>query len=346
LYYGKNAKAGQRVPIRVKRMLVAEEEEEKQHFDFERIINWETTRTLPYRRRKFEWKPPLHFGQMKLFIAELEFLTLYGDRSQTVVYAGSSDGRHIPYLAHLFPEHEFLLWDPAPMYTGYTEMQNITFHQELFTDDIAQTFAGSDVLFISDIRSVPDNFDYAKMTPEMDTELEEDVKRDMSLQRQWCEIMNPIVAMLKFRLPYTPGVTEYLNGDVYFQAFAPETSSEGRLVIDSERFPHGSVREYDHEVYENYLYRFNRCTRVQVDDSPENALLAPLFGDVPMSYDTWVLCYVVRAYLQKYDEPCAHRPGEVIYHVLQYLNTNFKRKYERKKKIHEDHMKQNSDNAM
>lgn len=344
VYYGNEEKTGHRIPIRIKRMLAEEEKEESIHVPFDRILNWNNTRSLTYRRRKFEWKPPLHFGQMKLFISELEFLTIYGHRSRVVIYAGSADGKHIPYLAHLFPENYFILWDPAPMYHGYLQMNNIEFHQDLFTDDVARGYAQTypDALFISDIRSVPDGIDYSQMTPELDVELEEDVKRDMDLQRRWCEIMEPSAAMLKFRLPYTPGVSEYLDGEVYFQAFASETSSETRLVIDKQRFPYNKSREYNHEEYENYLYRFNRCTRIQPDTDDANLLLAPLFGDVPVSYDTHTLARVAREYLAKYD-PHNDRPGEIIYNVLQYLNTTFSRKYAQKKKIHDEHMKQNTE---
>jgi hypothetical protein len=346
VYYGNEEKTGQRIPIRIKRMLADEEKEEAVHVPFDRILDWGNTRTLPYRRRKFEWKPPLHFGQIKLFISELEFLTKYGDRSRYVIYAGSADGKHIPYLAHLFPEHHFILWDPAPMYHGYLAMRNIEFHQGLFTEDVARAYAQShpEALFISDIRSVPDGVDYSQMTPELDIELEEDVKRDMDFQRCWCEIMEPSAAMLKFRLPYTPGVSEYLDGEIHFQAFASETSSETRLVIDKTRFPYGHPREYNHEEYENYLYRFNRCTRIQSDTCDADATIAPLFGDVPMSYDAHTFIQVVREYLAKHDHT-NNRPGEIIYNVLQYLNTTFSRKYAQKKKIHEEHMKQNIERA-
>ena len=344
VYFGDAAKAGQRITIKTKRLIAAEVEEENVIVPFVRILDRETARTLPYRRRKFEWKPPLHWGQVKLFASELEFLTEYGNRSNVVVYAGAADGRHIPFLANMFPNHKFMLWDPAPMYRGCLEMPNIECHRELFTDEIATTFAGANVLFISDIRSMPEGFDYGQMTPELDQEIEDDVKRDMEYQKKWYEIIKPVAAMLKFRLPYTPGQSTYLDGDVYFQAFAAETSSESRLIVNPMRHT-ATDAMYDHEEYENFMYRFNRCTRIQPDTDPLNEPLKELFNPVPCSYDTWALAYIVRKYMAEHDpRPAAeHRPGEIIYHLMHYIGSNFERGYANKKKIHDDHMIANKD---
>jgi hypothetical protein len=46
-------------------------------------------------------------------MSELWFLTLYGDLSLTVVYAGAAPGTHTCYLAKLFPKHYFILIDPS-----------------------------------------------------------------------------------------------------------------------------------------------------------------------------------------------------------------------------------------
>jgi hypothetical protein len=41
-----------------------------------------------YRRRKGELKTVIHWGQRKLLLSEIEFLTNCGDQSSLVVYAG------------------------------------------------------------------------------------------------------------------------------------------------------------------------------------------------------------------------------------------------------------------
>lgn len=65
-----------------------------------------------------------HFGQRKLFLSELHFLTGYLKRRAAklgmvpakpilVVYPGAAPSKHTGYLAHLFPEVTFLLVDPT-----------------------------------------------------------------------------------------------------------------------------------------------------------------------------------------------------------------------------------------
>lgn len=57
-------------------------------------------------------KPSLHNGQRKLFLSELEFLTLYPEG--VCVYAGAAPSNKTGYLASLFPHVKFLLIDPNP----------------------------------------------------------------------------------------------------------------------------------------------------------------------------------------------------------------------------------------
>jgi hypothetical protein len=42
-----------------------------------------------YQRRQGEAKTVDHWGQRKLLLSEIEFLTMYGDAEYTVVYAGN-----------------------------------------------------------------------------------------------------------------------------------------------------------------------------------------------------------------------------------------------------------------
>jgi hypothetical protein len=91
-------------------------------------------------------KTVIHWGQRKLLLSEVEFLTLYGHLSSVVVYAGAAPGTHTGYLARLFPQHRFVLLDPAPFTVRETD--RILCRNELFTDDVAREFAGKGVLFI------------------------------------------------------------------------------------------------------------------------------------------------------------------------------------------------------
>ena len=79
----------------------------------------------------------------------------------------------------------------------------------------------------------------------------------MLAQQRWHDIIQPIKSMLKFRLPWNAGHTEYLAGDVYIQPFGPVTSTETRLV------PYGHKRvTWDNKKYEEQMFYFNTVTRV------------------------------------------------------------------------------------
>lgn len=42
---------------------------------------------------------------------------------------------------------------------------------------------------------------------------------------------SPVASLLKFRLPWEDGTTQYLAGQVYFSSFGPQTTTETRLVV-------------------------------------------------------------------------------------------------------------------
>jgi hypothetical protein len=59
-----------------------------------------------------------HWGQRKLLLSEIQFLTKYYDlfdnnKKKYVLYVGAAHGIHIPVLSKLFPELNFILYDPS-----------------------------------------------------------------------------------------------------------------------------------------------------------------------------------------------------------------------------------------
>lgn len=61
----------------------------------------------------------LHFGQRKLLLSEIEFLSTIvvprlTSRPAMCVYAGAANGSHLPFLFELFPGVRWVLIDPAP----------------------------------------------------------------------------------------------------------------------------------------------------------------------------------------------------------------------------------------
>src|SRR5262245_53966686 len=67
-----------------------------------------------YARPKSEKAGVIHWGQRKLLLSEIMFLTQWGHLANIVVYAGAAPSDHTPYLQSLFPNHTFILIDPRP----------------------------------------------------------------------------------------------------------------------------------------------------------------------------------------------------------------------------------------
>lgn len=194
----------------------------------------------------------MHWGQRKLLISEILFLTSWGDKSNEVVYAGAAPGFHIPFLSALFPRHSFILYDPSAI--QIKETQNIRIRQEFFTTRVAQTFADRKVLFISDVRS--------RDSKSQDGVTEACVWNDNEAQKEWVLAMKPAKAMLKFRCPYPtaiPGKTSMLRGTPILQPWAPANSTETRLVVDDSL----QTVDYDHLMYEEQLCYHNIHTRAR-----------------------------------------------------------------------------------
>ena len=168
---------------------------------FTRILSPDYPR-LPYRRRKGEVKSLLHWGQRKLLMSEIEFLTRYSDptpdsKPKRVVYAGAAPGTHVGYLAILFPWMRFELYDPA-RFTVRGIPGRIECHRVVFDDERAGNLApsGDDILFVSDIRSG----DYDRQTRQ---EADEAVLRDLRSQERWHKAIRPVKSLLKFRFPFS-----------------------------------------------------------------------------------------------------------------------------------------------
>lgn len=223
---------------------------------------------LPYRRRTGEVKSCEHFGQRKLLMGEIVFLTRFSQRGDMLVYAGAAMGFHIPVLLELFPEGYFsrvVLVDPSEFCEEVRGMATIEIVRDLFTTEMALGFAleareaGHAVLFLSDVRT-------PIVHVESSRERDSIVMADMALQRDWVLAMRPKAAMLKFRLPYESGKSRYLSGELLLPVWGGVTTSEARLIVQ----PADGVEdvEYDHDLHSNRMFRFNTVTRAMVSYAP------------------------------------------------------------------------------
>lgn len=262
-----------------------------------------------YRRRADEEKSTVHWGQRKLLLSEIQFLTLFWDPRKvpkpSVVYAGAAPGIHIPMLSAMFPDCTFHCYDPAPFKIPPTP--KIVLYQQYFTDADAERWSGrNDVLFISDIRAA----DY-KLLEERYGEKEgkrrneEKIWEDMEAQQVWHLTINPVASLLKFRLPYVLDEFDrqlkksYLAGHVFFQVWPPQTSTETRLVPIRDSSGLYYDKEWDILTYEEQLFYHNSVEREQ------KKFLNPLTGlddnidgeELTNDYDSTAEAYILREYV-------------------------------------------------
>lgn len=222
-------------------------------------------RTIPYRRMTDcnikeilnTWS--LHQGQRKLLLTEILFLTKYGHLNNVIVYIGAAGGHHIPYLAELFPNHIFNLYDPSKFAIKPTD--RIRIYNQLFLEQDAKKYTNQNVLFISDIRV----YGEPQLNEKGNMIRPDSVLDDMELQKKCVQIINPIASMLKFRLPWCSAAQKskycpYLKGIIYIQPFAPIHSTETRLIVLKK--DNYKTINYNSIKYEEQLRRHNIITRI------------------------------------------------------------------------------------
>lgn len=237
------------------------------------------TQRLPYVEGA-EHQGADHRAQWKLLGNELLVLSRAGllDTEVNVVYAGAAPGHHLADSLRLFPKARWHLYDTTDV---VVTDPRIKFYKQLFEDaDAVRWSSVKNVVFISDIRSV------GALNAEK-YEIEGGVSNDMIMQQRWVEIIRPLVACLKFRLPYIAGYrpnisVEYLPGELYVQPYARGSASEGRLVVLPEHY--GRRITYDAAETEDRFFYHNNVRRVMSrwDDESFAWLLAQV-TDKPVS---------------------------------------------------------------
>lgn len=267
-------------------------------YNFSRTL-LDNSPTMKYRRRKDEEKSVLHWGQRKLLLVEIEFLTNYSNENDIVLYAGAAPGIHIKYLSKLFPTLSFILYDPNDF--SICETDKIKIFQSYFTKEIAGRYANYDnILFMSDIRTADHNL--------MDTiTIEKQVEKDNELQKDCYIVMNPKKSLLKFRLPWKVRVGNeykfvtkcgnnynYLKGDIIIQPWKPQTSTETRLLVDKytdiKNIP---MTVYDNIKYEEQIFYFNNRIRPSLFEHKCDG------GNLDHCYDCTSECVILSNYINK-----------------------------------------------
>jgi hypothetical protein len=231
-----------------------------------------------------------HWGALKLFYSEVEFLTLaskYIDINKSLIlYVGAQPGFRLKYLfiKAFFPKINMLLYDPRPFDIEESEQIIIkTGSDGWFSDEkineVLKIADGRQILYISDIRL---NDDDAYVRESM-------IHDDMQQQQRWGIKMSAEFMLLKFRmffysknpkevnfinnkLPeqyadqiiYTKNTEKhndihnwmlYLKGSIYTQLYAKPRSTESRLFVKKIKY-HKDSDKYSKEDQEKYKMKY------------------------------------------------------------------------------------------
>lgn len=204
-----------------------------------------------------------HWGQRKLFLAELDFLLDHSEENNTVIYIGAAPGKHIGFLADLLPDLQFHLYDRMPFSESLKKVENIKIFNTYFTEENVFDYLDNEeeTLFLSDIRTA-DTTNDDRITSELR------IADDMKVQADLYEILRPRKALLKFRLPYLhipnnpvlngKATFNYLDGEVIIQPFGRRKSTETRLIPTGP----GIVKDWDLQKYSDAMHTHNLTTRV------------------------------------------------------------------------------------
>lgn len=252
---------------------------------FERLLT-EESEERPWVSRANDIITVVHWGQRKLLLSEIEFLTRIGkDQLQgaVVVYAGAAPGIHINYLADLFPTVLFVLFDSCRIMVHGRE--NVAVIHEFLSDDIASCLSEKfeNIYFISDIR-----------TEELS---DANIMQDMMAQQRWHSLLKAKRSMLKCRWLYGKDdlTTEYLDGDMYLPVWGRVTTTECRLVVTADAGP----RLYSHRKHEYQMNYFNTVTRHSLYSHIVSPLDAAMAG-LDHCYDCTAEIEILRAYIEHF----------------------------------------------
>ena len=254
------------------------------------------------------------WGQLKLMITELLFLSLYADDTiDTVIYAGAAPGQHIYPLSKMFSHLKFHLYDSAPFDKRLDTTENVEIFTSYFTDKDIDNYnkQGGNYLFISDIRNL--SYDRNKINMRLNQEM---IWKDMTDQQQWLSRLNFKHASLKFRLPFPEDFViekygtevDYLDGMLIKQPYTGSFSTECRLFVNGENI---KFRTWDLKTFEQKMFHHNKVIRQQAtykhvitrkneDTYPDKVYQhnnEPFM--LTRDYDSTYLGYVVLKYMNK-----------------------------------------------
>jgi len=180
------------------------------------------------------------------------------------LYVGAAPGTHTAMLIEMYrkvlPNLSWCLVDPRDFDQKLRKYHNVVLINDFFTDEsyklIKQKYPEHTIIYNCDIRA-------GGLTDERETQ----IWKDMQSQLRWHNQLKPFMTMLKIHFPYVNcesdmSAGEYLDAPMYFQAFAGQTSTEMRMVIEGRK--QYSYKTYNFIDVQNKLYTFNRYERLNL----------------------------------------------------------------------------------
>lgn len=250
-----------------------------------------------------------HFGQLKLFLTNIQFITKYWDvikyPDPVLLYVGAAPCVWGLLFMKYFPSFELHLYDPSKfndsLYIEAKKNKKLFLYNQLFEDADAEKWKNSekDIFFVSDIR--------LRTYDKEGENAQKDVHECMLLQQDFVKKINPIFSQLKFKLPYEGFNCDnynYFDGRIYFQPWVGPLSSEARLVTSR---PHTSTtyicKQYEEMMFNhNIITRNNKITLFKNVLDPDCSKYQKL-GKLGLSnnWDSSLTINIIKEYLEKVD---------------------------------------------
>jgi hypothetical protein len=222
----------------------------------------QATEKKTYVERSLNGVDNRHWGQRKLYMSEMYFLTRFLETLESkalVVYVGAGPGEHLDDLCFKFPKVHFDLYDTTKIILD-KKITNATIYTRYFTNEDAERYSlikDIPLFLISDIRNTKMRVN-RKIETNKKNESGNDslIEKDMAMQKEWCNIIKPTQALLKFRVSWYSDTT-YFDGEVQFQLWAGNHSTELRLIPDLKK----KLVKYYHKEIEEKCFFYNENVR-------------------------------------------------------------------------------------
>ena len=273
--------------------------------DIPYLVKYEKTYPKP--------KSLIPWGQLKMFLVTLFFLMKkieLSDKEVHIIYAGSATGDNILLLCQLFPNTRWYLIDPRKHNKElYKKMEN--------KDQIYEIIEG---YFIRE-----------------GTE-DDKVLANQESNANWHKIIQPDYSYFKFRCGYESETNyNYYEGIIYVQFYAPQSSTETRILFEKELKP----CVYNINEYQGKLLYFNRIIRPSYHKSliKDNNLF-------DHCYDCVYFGYIIKNYIEKFVDfnPFKTNENKKETDILNIMTniTDYISKYSRNKiKMHNKYIRNN-----